>query len=845
MTRAGILAHDAPRIGAQIGTCRADLRVTDPDGPLSSPELLLQALRREVLPVLSEVLEGPRAAGLDVFIPVIEIDLGRWPDDPVWSDLRRCLAARLSAALEGFAAPPRPVPSRPPPPHPAPHPAPPALAAMTRSPDPRIPDPRNSDRGPLNPRGTGASPALPLPASGARASAAPDRGRVLQAIRDLDLPGEALDDLPALLTRLAQDWPLAPGADPDRAALARILDQGQVSSLQRRLHRAFLAAKMAPDAAASRATRLALALLLRFEGRGFEGAPEKGQDGVQNGPDTALPGRLIPPIRAALREADLPAAHELTGAALKVFLLQIKAADPVGFRRFEGALARNGGAEAVLRWLGSAGGDPARHAPARHPVPSHPPAGDGPALGALDPKGLLAVIEGLLPARSGVLRASILRMARDLPAPEAALMAICRDLMAGRAIDLEAARNGLPDQPLQPGQSRQSGQPRQDAAIFAHPLALAEIMRSAGISQAAIADLWPAGAARGDAGGDQAGPLLPNDVAARAEAGARIEGLLDAGLDPQGLDLRDGLNLILAAWPGGIGAGNGDAAEAARRRQRAVWQALLARLTCDDTQVPGPSETLAAAFENALAVIEPDEVKRRQALRYVMARTAFEGGGEGDQQRHLRDQTRHILRRILSDDRSERAAPMVHDSADARAGDVPEDAMQVTEYAGIVLLHPFLKLLFDRLGLCDAAGAIGAAKLPAALSALHLLDGRAVAAARARGPDPLHRLLLGLQPHDPAPLPGPPDHGGKTLIEGLLRSVVAQWGRLGKTSPDGLRQTFLQRPGILHQGEAGLRLDVTPGPFDMLLDGLPWSLNVVALPWMAAPLHVRWRHHDD
>ena len=33
--------------------------------------------------------------------------------------------------------------------------------------------------------------------------------------------------------------------------------------------------------------------------------------------------------------------------------------------------------------------------------------------------------------------------------------------------------------------------------------------------------------------------------------------------------------------------------------------------------------------------------------------------------------------------------------------------------------------------------------------------------------------------------------------------------------------------------------------FDMLLDGLPWALTMVALPWMPAPLMIDWRGSND
>ena len=159
-----------------------------------------------------------------------------------------------------------------------------------------------------------------------------------------------------------------------------------------------------------------------------------------------------------------------------------------------------------------------------------------------------------------------------------------------------------------------------------------------------------------------------------------------------------------------------------------------------------------------------------------------------------------------------------------------------------MLFHPFLPLLFDRLDLRADRTTLAAHGLPRAAAAL-----AALAASGPRdGPlDPLERLLLalpdGIEP-DPAPL-APAE---TALIEGLLRSVIAQWRRLGQTSPEGLRETFVRRRGVLERRAPDPpRLFVDKGPFDMLLDGLPWSLTQVALPWMALPLSVSWRERRD
>jgi hypothetical protein len=160
-----------------------------------------------------------------------------------------------------------------------------------------------------------------------------------------------------------------------------------------------------------------------------------------------------------------------------------------------------------------------------------------------------------------------------------------------------------------------------------------------------------------------------------------------------------------------------------------------------------------------------------------------------------------------------------------------------------VLFAPFLPMLFDRLGLLDEARRLKPEAISRARRALQLLSD--FKSREAGSTDPLEKLLLGQEqrwrwsgaPADPAP-----DIG---LLTGLVQSVVTRWAALGQTSPEGLQEAFVRRSGSLRQTEDAWRLTVEPGPFDMLLDQLPWSVGTLALPWMAAPLHVDWRGKDD
>ncbi|TCP40191.1 hypothetical protein [Rhodovulum marinum] len=100
-------AHPSPRPVApgprhRIGEVIAEIHVARPRGPLSAPDLLLTALRRELLPALAPCLDGPRLAGQAVQVDRLEIDLGDWPDDPDWDAVRAAFRAALESALAPY-----------------------------------------------------------------------------------------------------------------------------------------------------------------------------------------------------------------------------------------------------------------------------------------------------------------------------------------------------------------------------------------------------------------------------------------------------------------------------------------------------------------------------------------------------------------------------------------------------------------------------------------------------------------------------------------------------------------------------------------------------------------------
>jgi hypothetical protein len=173
---------------------------------------------------------------------------------------------------------------------------------------------------------------------------------------------------------------------------------------------------------------------------------------------------------------------------------------------------------------------------------------------------------------------------------------------------------------------------------------------------------------------------------------------------------------------------------------------------------------------------------------------------------------------------------------------VPDDDPRglIVDHAGLIVLHPFLPRLFERLGVAPhGARAIDPASLPRAAALL---------AYAALGDDHsfdfelgLIKVLLGLRPEAVVLTPaGTLGNADREEVDALLQSVIEHWQVLKHTSIAGLRASFLQRRGLLSAIDGRWRLRVEPDSFDMLIDRLPWALGPVKLPWMTTLLFTEW-----
>lgn len=169
----------------------------------------------------------------------------------------------------------------------------------------------------------------------------------------------------------------------------------------------------------------------------------------------------------------------------------------------------------------------------------------------------------------------------------------------------------------------------------------------------------------------------------------------------------------------------------------------------------------------------------------------------------------------------------------------PSDTEKTFYYinnAGLVLLHAFLPACFETLEYLTPEkqfknpGSVASAVMLTQymVSGKHEYHEQAFA---------LNKVLCGTAPDVPvwnAEL----KRTERREADKLLKSVLKHWDKLGNTTVEGLRTTFLRREGKLIWNDGLFHLYMASGPYDVLLNYIPWPWSMIKLPWMKNMLTV-------
>lgn len=182
-----------------------------------------------------------------------------------------------------------------------------------------------------------------------------------------------------------------------------------------------------------------------------------------------------------------------------------------------------------------------------------------------------------------------------------------------------------------------------------------------------------------------------------------------------------------------------------------------------------------------------------------------------------------------------------HDIANHLVNDNDEVAtgeFYYVENAGLVLFNPYLEMFFQEFDLVVDGSFVDHTKTEKATLLLqYLSNGKADVLEHELI---LNKLLCGLSVHDPVQTNIKLSDEEIAECENLLNAVIRNWTALKKTSIDGLREGFIQRPGKISKTADGWKLIVEQRSIDVLLSSIPWSFNVIKLPWLEQPIFVKW-----
>lgn len=163
----------------------------------------------------------------------------------------------------------------------------------------------------------------------------------------------------------------------------------------------------------------------------------------------------------------------------------------------------------------------------------------------------------------------------------------------------------------------------------------------------------------------------------------------------------------------------------------------------------------------------------------------------------------------------------------------------IITHAGLVIIAPYLERFFNACGIVSRQGRIPIKHMPRAAALLYLIaTGSEHCSEFDLG---MIKILLGVSLDSPLAIArGLLTKSDKVEADALLQSIISHWSVLGKLSADGLRQSFLDRSGLINETEDFWSLTFERVGHDVLLNRLPWNISLIALPWIQKPINVTW-----
>lgn len=160
--------------------------------------------------------------------------------------------------------------------------------------------------------------------------------------------------------------------------------------------------------------------------------------------------------------------------------------------------------------------------------------------------------------------------------------------------------------------------------------------------------------------------------------------------------------------------------------------------------------------------------------------------------------------------------------------------------AGLILFNPMIETFFRNLGYTNESGHFKSFRHR--IRAVHVLH--AISGTKEKHDDhllQLNKLICGISVMFPVDPGFRMDKREKDEVTSLIVSVVEHWKALKGTSVAGFQEAFVRRKGLLQKSQNDWILRVENKTIDILLDDLPWSINLLKYPWIPYVIYVDWK----
>ena len=172
--------------------------------------------------------------------------------------------------------------------------------------------------------------------------------------------------------------------------------------------------------------------------------------------------------------------------------------------------------------------------------------------------------------------------------------------------------------------------------------------------------------------------------------------------------------------------------------------------------------------------------------------------------------------------------------------DIDNEESVYINNAGLIIVWPFLKTLFSKLGYTEGREFKDDYSLQKAILLLQYIVFGAVHVDETNLV--LNKIMCGVAPDFFVDTSIELNDMDKNIGDSMLTAVTKNWEQLNTSNIQTLREYFLKRDGVLKKMNENYMLNVEGNTFDVLLKSIPWNILMLQTEYMDNRLIVEWKY---